>query len=213
MFGRNFIDRVYKILKIGSIYEIDHNQTTMAANEFMEFFNEAFHSYDEEEMSFLVRDELAIVNGQSVRLRRKNQERLNELRALFAKADIKGLLLKRGMPLSDFLDFLTELKIATRTVWRDDGFMSICLPSRSNTGNLLDTCWRKSSTSTKRCTCFTSTFAVLVKTKNMHDQVREKRSGDIPTGVIRRIMQSVSQLLADEDFIILGLLPLRIVPP
>ena len=49
--------------------------------------------------------------------------------------------------------------------------------------------------------------------RNMHNEVREKRSADIPTGVIRRIMQSVSQLLADEDFVILGLLPLRLVPP
>jgi hypothetical protein len=53
----------------------------------------------------------------------------------------------------------------------------------------------------------------LVKTQNAHQTVRDRQSADIPTGVIRRIMQSVSELLGDEDFTILGLLPLRLVPP
>ena len=88
-FGREFINRVYKILKIGSIYEIDHNQTAIAAEEFMAFFNAAGARMDDDQISFLVRDELAIVNGESVRMKRKMQERLNELRDLFSKADIK----------------------------------------------------------------------------------------------------------------------------
>ena len=37
-FGRLFFDNLYRILKVGSIYNIEHNQTRIAIDEFFEFF-------------------------------------------------------------------------------------------------------------------------------------------------------------------------------
>jgi hypothetical protein len=49
--------------------------------------------------------------------------------------------------------------------------------------------------------------------RNMHEQVQETNNPDVPTGVVRRILQAISELLADDDFTILGLLPMRLVAP
>lgn len=211
VFGRTFVNTLFKILKIGSIYEVDHNQTRQAITEFTDFFARAMAQSPDAELSIVIRDELGIVNGEALRLKRKAQSRLNELRDLFSAANIKGLLLSEQMTVDDLVYFLTELKKATR---ERTGMEHVQLPTieidhGQPSRNLLE----KIMNVDKAMYVLHVYIRGLVKMRNMHDQVRDKQDADIPTGVIRRIMQSVSDLLADEDFTILGLLPMRLVPP
>lgn len=210
-FGRAFIDRIFKLIKIGSIYDIDHNQTKLAADEFFVFYRNAFSQTNDTEISFLIRDELGIVNGDNIRLRRKHQERLNELRVLFTKANIKGLLLKREANEENFRHFLSSLRDATRGEVTMEGVQipNIEIQHGEPVRHLLE----KILNVDKAMYVLHVYIRGLVKVKNMHEEVRELRSTNIATGVIRRIVQSVAQLLADEDYIIMGLLPLRLVAP
>ena len=210
-FGRVFIDRIYKLIKIGSIYDVEHNQTKLAADEFFVFYRDAFSQTNDQEISFLIRDELAIVNGENVRLRRRSQERLNELRSLFTKANIKGLLLKRQASEDNFRTFLSELRDATRgnTTMEHSEIPNIEVEHGEPVRHLLE----KILNVDKAMYVLHVYIRGLVKVKNMHEEVRDLRTTDIPTGVIRRIIQSIAQLLSDEDYIIMGLLPLRLIPP
>lgn len=211
VFGRTFVNSLFKILKIGSIYEVDHNQTRQAIGEFIDFFRRAMENTDEAELSIVVRDELGIVNGENLRLKRKSQQRLNELRDIFALANIKGLLLDRKMDVDDLVVFLTELRDATK---KRKGMEHVNIPTieldhGQPVRNLIEAIMNVD----KAMYVLHVYIRGLVKMRNMHTQVRDKQDADIPTGVIRRIMQSISELLADEDYTILGLLPLRLVPP
>jgi HD-GYP domain-containing protein (c-di-GMP phosphodiesterase class II) len=211
VFGRTFVNSLFKILKIGSIYQVDHNQTRQAIGEFIEFFQRAMANTDDHELSIVVRDELGIVNGENLRLKRKSQQRLNELRDIFAKANIKGLLLSREMTVDDLVVFLTELRNATKT---HQGMEHVEIPTiELDHGQPIRNLIEKIMNVDKAMYVLHVYIRGLVKMRNMHGQVREKQDADIPTGVIRRIMQSISELLADEDYTILGLLPLRLVPP
>ncbi len=211
VFGRTFVDSLFKIMKIGSIYEVEHNQTRQAIDEFLQFFQRAMAQSEEPDISIVIRDELGVVNGESLRLKRKAQARLNELRDLFASANIRGLLLRRQMSTDDLVFFLSELRKATKA---RKGMEHVVIPTididhGQPERNLLE----KIMNVDKAMYVLHVYIRGLVKTKNMHAQVRERNDADIPTGVVRRIMQSISELLADEDYTILGLLPLRLVDP
>ena len=211
VFGLTFVNSLFKILKMGSIYEVGHNQTRQAIDEFIDFFRRAMQNSAERDLSIVIRDELGVVNGQSLRLKRKSQQRLNELRDLFASANIRGLLLRDELTTDDLVEFLTALRDATK---QHTGMEHVVIPTieidhGQPERNLLE----KIMTVDKSMYVLHVYIRGLVKTRNMHAQVREKDDADIPTGVVRRIMQSISELLADEDYTILGLLPMRLVPP
>lgn len=211
VFGRTFVFSIYKILKFGTIYEVEHNQTRIAIQEFLEFFHRAMGTLEEPELSILIRDELGIVNGEPLRLKRKAQARLNELRELFAGATIKGLLLHRDMSADDLTYFLKELKSAVRKSGNMEHVQipTISIEHGKPSRNLLEEIMNVD----KSLYVLHVYVRGLVKMKNLHDLVRDQQSADVPTGIVRRIMQSVAELLADEDYTILGLLSMRIVPP
>lgn len=211
VFGRTFVTSLYKILKIGSIYEVEHNQTRIAVDEFMGFFQEAMRQYTEESVSVVVRDELAVVNGESLRLKRKMQGRLNELRDLFASATIKGLLLRRDMNADDFIQFLGELRDAGK---KKGDMEHVKIPTIEIDHGMPERNIIEAVMNVNKAMYVAHVYVRgLVKLRNAHELVRTTGDADIPAGVIRRIMQSISELIGDEDFTILGLLPLRIVPP
>ncbi len=177
----------------------------------MNAFAEAVRLTDEGTISFVIRDELGIVNGETLRLRRREQQRHNELRDLFAAADIRGLVLEQGLNTDQLVHFLAELKRATEG---DGNMKGVKVPNlRIEHGSPTRSIREALSNVNKSMYVAHVYIRGLVKTNNAHKTVRERQSADIPTGVIRRIMQSISELLGDEDFTILGLLPLRLVPP
>lgn len=210
-FGRTFVEQIYKILKIGSIYEVQHNQTRMTASEFIDFFNHAMSYSLESSFSISIRDELAVVNGENLRLKRRAQTRLNELRDLFASANIRGLVMYRAMSVDDLLNFLDALRRAskTREGMEDVEIDNIDIDHGEPTRNIIEAVMDVNK-AMYVCHLY---LRGLVKMKNLHAQVRERMDPEVPTGIIRRIIQSVSDLLADEDFTILGLMPLRLVAP
>ncbi|MEZ4462352.1 MAG: hypothetical protein R3E66_22030 [bacterium] len=211
VFGRTFIQFLYKILKIGSIYEVTHNQTRLTAQEFMDFFQRAMVNYTDEGISVLVRDELGVVNGQPLRLKRKAQQRLNELRDIFAVASIKGLLLKRNLSIDEFLHFLDELRKASKTHagMEHVRLSTIDIQHGPPTRNIIEAVMNVN----KAMYVAHVYIRGLVKLKNLHEHVRRSQDADVATGVVKRIMASISELIGDEDFTILGLLPLRLVAP
>lgn len=216
VFGRLFLDKLYRILKVGSIYSIQHNQTKIAADEFMEFFDEAARQTREDSFSIVVQDELVVVNGETLRLHRRAQSRLLELRDLFAAAVIRGVQLDSSMSADNFLTFVGELARVAKTRQKGDDVSmegieipSIDIQHGPPTRNILEALAKVN----KSMYVAHVYIRGLVKVGNMHEQVRERRDPNIPTGVIRRILQTVTDLLGDEDFTILGLLPLRLVPP
>jgi HD-GYP domain-containing protein (c-di-GMP phosphodiesterase class II) len=211
VFGKLFIDSIYKIMKVASIYNVEHNQTRIAVDEFMATFREAVRHTEDGSISVVIRGELAIVNGETLRLRRRAQKRLNELHDLFAAATIRGLVLEHGLQTDHLVRFLAELKRASAGSGEMKG---VEVPSiRIEHGSPARTIREALSSVNKSMYVAHVYIRGLVKTRNAHKTVRERQSADIPTGVIRRIMQSISELLGDEDFTILGLLPLRMVPP
>jgi hypothetical protein len=166
---------------------------------------------DDMDMSILIQDELAVVNGENLRLKRRAQQRLNELRDIFAMATIRGLLLRRDMHDGHWMEFLRELNTAAK----NNGNMEhVSIPTieihhGAPQRNILQAIMNVN----KAMYVAHVYIRGLVKTQNMHKQVQERQDADIPTGVVKRIMQSISELVSDEDFTILGLLPLRLVPP
>lgn len=213
VFGKIFIGSIYKILKVASIYRIDHNQTRIAIDAFMDSFEEAARYAPDGSISVVIRDELAVVNGETLKLRRREQTRHNELRDLFAAADIRGLLLQKGLSVEDMVQFLSALKDASASTGPGNMLgvevRHITIEHGSPTRSL-----REAIAEVNKSMYIAHMYIRgLVKTRNAHDTVRDRQTADVPTGVIRRIMQSVTGLLGDEDFTILGLLPLRLVPP
>ncbi|MGM0556753.1 MAG: hypothetical protein ACQEVA_10285 [Myxococcota bacterium] len=210
-FGRLIVDSIYKILKVASIYSVEHNQTRLAVQEFMQAFQQAARVQDSDSVSLVIRDELGVVNGETLKLRTREQDRLNELRDLFAAANIMGITFNYAMTVDQLVEFLGEAKDASVS---GEGLEHVDIPNIGlKHGQPTRAILEKLSEVTKSMYVAHVYIRGLVKVKNMHEQVRERQDPDVPTGVIRRIMQSVSELLADEDFMILGLLPLRMVPP
>lgn len=211
VFGRTFIDGVYKILKVGSIYSVEHNQTRQAIEEFLPFFYQSVEKSGEESVSVTIRGELVSVNGETLRLKRREQERLNELHALFAAADIRGLRFDQTMTAPDLVSLLKALGEAGRA---GQGMIHVEIPSISIDHGSPDQSVLEAIASVNKSMYVAHVYIrALVKVRNMHIHVREQQNANVPTGVIRRIMQTISELLNDDDFIILGLLPMRLVPP
>src|SRR5690554_4976420 len=126
LFGRTFIDGVYKILKVSSIYSVEHNQTRQAIEEFLPFFYQSIQKSGEESVSLTIRGELVSVNGETLRLKRREQERLNELHSIFAAADIRGLRLEQTMTAVELVALLKALGEAGRA---GQGMMHVEIPS------------------------------------------------------------------------------------
>lgn len=211
VFGKMFVDSIYKIMKVASIYNVDHNQTRIAVDEFMATFSEAVRYVEDGRISVVIRDELAIVNGETLRLRHRAQKRLTEMRDLFAAGEIRGLVLSQGLQTSQLVEFLGNLKQVSNT---DENMEGVEIPNVRIEHGMPNRSIREALSNVNKSMYVAHVYIRgLVKTRNAHKTVRERQSADIPTGVIRRIMQSISELLGDEDFTILGLLPLRMVPP
>ena len=211
VFGRLFFDNVYKILKVGSIYDIDHNQTRIAIDEFLEFFRESMARSQEASFAILVRDELAIVNGVTLRLDRQAQKRHNEMRDLFGAAKIRGMDLSRQMRSEDFQSMLRHLRLAAQ---EGQGMEHVKLAGIDLAhGAPIRNIVQAISQVNKAMYTMHVYIRGLVKVRNMHTQVRDKQSPEVPMGVIKRILQTISELLGDDDFTILGLLPMRLVEP
>ncbi len=210
-FGRYFVDSVYRIMKVASIYTTDHNQTRQAINDFMPSFKESVLKTDGGEISLTIRGELCSVNGETLRLRRKEQERLNELHGIFAVANIRGILFEAGMSTDHLVAFLSELVAAGK---HHEGMEHVSVPNIQISHGSPDQSIMEAIAEVNKAMYVAHVYIrSLVKVKNMHDHVRETDDPDVPTGVVRRILQTVSELLADDDFTILGLLPLRLVAP
>ena len=210
-FGRLFFDNLYRILKIGSIYEVEHNQTRLAVEEFFTFFEEAMRLGQDDSFAIMVRDELAIVNGVTLRLDRQAQKRHNEMRDLFTDAEIRGVELKRGLRAEEFIRFLIALK---RASLERGGMEHVALEHLELSHGAPIRSIIEAVSQVNHAMYVTHIYIRgLVKVTNMHAQVKERQSAEIPVGVVKRILQTISELLSDEDFTILGLLPLRLLPP
>ena len=211
IFGKLFFDNLYRILKVGSIYHIEHNQTRLAVEEFLTFFREAARQCDDESFAIMVRDELAIVNGETLRLDRSGQKRHNELRDLFTLSKIRGVEMHRKMETDDFLRFLVALNEASK---HRQGMEQYTLPHiKLSHGEPIRSIIDAVSNVNHAMYVTHVYVRGLVKVKNMHAQVRERQDANVAMGVVKRILQTVSELLSGDDFIILGLLPMRLVPP
>ncbi|MFU8806789.1 MAG: hypothetical protein ACNA8W_23485, partial [Bradymonadaceae bacterium] len=210
-FGKFFIGSVYKILKVGSIYSVEHNQTRQAIAEFMPIFHESVRKTEERAISVSIRGELVSVNGETLRLKRREQERLNELHDLFAAANIRGLLFEGAMTVDHLVAFLTALNEAARA---KTGMEHVQIPHVVIQHGSPDQSLFEVIAAVNKAMYVAHVYIRgLVKVRNMQETVRDTQNPEVPTGVIRRIMQTVSELLGDDDFTILGLLPLRLVPP
>ncbi len=212
--GRYFIDGLYRILKVASIYSVDHNQTREAIDEFMPTFRESVGQLEERRISVTIRGELCSVNGETLRLKRKEQERLDELHGIFAAAHIRGLSFQEAMTTEDLMAMLDALNEASDSRNDVEGMEHVDIATITiNHGSPDETIMEAIAKVNKAMYVAHIYIRALVKVRNMHEQVREKNSPDVPTGVVKRILQSVSELLSDEDFMILGLLPMRLVSP
>jgi HD-GYP domain-containing protein (c-di-GMP phosphodiesterase class II) len=210
-FGRYFIGSVYKILKVGSIYSVEHNQTRQAIAEFMPIFRESVSRTEQRAISIGIRGELVRVNGETLRLKRREQERLNELHDLFAAANIRGIAFEEPMTVDHLVAFLMALNEAARV---KSGMEHVNIPHVLITHGSPDQSILEAIAEVNKAMYVAHVYIRgLVKVRNMHEHVRDSQNPDVPTGVVRRIMQTVSELLTDDDFTILGLLPLRLVPP
>lgn len=210
-FGRYFVDSVYRILKVASIYSTEHNQTRQAIQEFMPTFQKSVQQVEEKSLSLTIRGELCSVNGETLRLRRKEQDRLNELQGIFASATIKGLLFREAMSIEDLVAFLSALNQAAK---EKTGMTHVQIPNIEISHGSPDQSIMEAIAKVNKAMYVAHVYIrALVKVKNTHEHVRETNEPDVPTGVVRRILQTVSELLADDDMTILGLLPLRMVPP
>ncbi len=213
-FGRFFIGSLYRILKVASIYNVDHAQTREAIEEFMPEFKKSAQQLPEGMISVTVRGELCSVNGETLKLQRREQERLNELQSIFASATIRGLIFDQAMSTENLMQFLQQLNTVADNQSPHEDMEHVMVPHiQINHGSPDQTIMEAVAKVNKGMYIAHIYTRALVKVKKMHDQVRKDDDPDVPTGVIRRILQSVSELLADEDFMILGLLPMRLVPP
>lgn len=213
-FGRFFVDSVYRILKVASIYNVDHNQTREAMEEFLPDFQKSVESQEGAIITMTIRGELCSINGETLRLRRKEQERLNELHGIFEAANIRGIAFERGMSLDHLATFLKHLNDAASPQTDVEGMEHVRVPNISiSHGSPSETIMEAIAKVNKAMYVAHIYIRALVKVRNMHEQVRESNDPDVPTGVVRRILQTISELLADDDFTILGLLPMRLVAP
>ena len=213
-FGRYFVDSLYRILKVASIYSVDHNQTREAIGEFMPNFKKSIQRMETGTISVTIRGELCSVNGETLRLRRREQERLAELHGIFRAAHIRGILFEMGMSTEHLVRFLEELNAAADHGSNGEGMKHVQVPNiRVDHGSPDQTIMEAIAKVNKAMYVAHIYIRALVKVKNMHEQVRESNDPDVPTGVVRRILQAISELLIDEDFTILGLLPMRLVAP
>jgi HD-GYP domain-containing protein (c-di-GMP phosphodiesterase class II) len=208
--GRLFFDSIFRILKVGSIYGIERAQTRMAAEEFMQFFAIAQRHIEDDSMSVMIRDELAIVNGTTLRLDRLAQKRHNELRDIFAAAKIRGLELKKKLGVEEFFTFLGHLDHAAknRSNMEHVKLPHIVIAHGEPIRSIIE------AVSKVNQAMYVAHVYIrgLVKVENLINQVREKQDPDVPMGVYKRVLQSISDLLSDDDFTILGLLPMKLVP-
>ncbi|TXD32163.1 hypothetical protein FRC96_18640 [Lujinxingia vulgaris] len=210
-FGRFVVDSVYRIMKVASIYSVDHNQTRQAMEAFMPAFRQSVAQVEGGAISLTIRGELCSVNGETLRLRRKEQERLNELHGIFKAATIRGIAFEEAMTIDDLVAFLSALNEAGRS---GAGMEHVQVPNIVIQHGTPDQSIMEAIAQVNKAMYVAHVYIrALVKVRNMHEHVQQTQSPEVPTGVVRRILQTVSELLADDDFTILGLLPLRLVPP
>ncbi len=213
-FGRFFVDQLYRILKVASIYDVDHEQTREAIEEFIPTFDDSVQKVEMGVITVTIRGELCSVNGETLRLRRREQERLDELQAIFAAANIRGLAFEQGLRTDNLVDFLEALNDAASRRTEKEGMEGVEVAHIGiSHGSPDETIMEAVAKVNKAMYVAHIYIRALVKVRNMHEQVKETASPDVPTGVVRRILQAISELLVDEDFTILGLLPMRLVSP
>lgn len=215
-FGKFFIDEVYRILKVASIYDVDHNQTQEAIAEFLPDFEQSVAQIETGTISVTIRGELCSVNGETLRLRRREQERLDELQGIFADAHIRGIMFEEGMTAEDLSAFLTELNTVTSQTTDDDSanMKHVDVPNIQLDHGAPDQTIMEAVARVDKGMYIAHVYMrALVKVSSLHEEVRSSADPDVHTDVVRRILQTISELLSDEDFTILGLLPMRLVAP
>ncbi len=213
-FGRYFVDNLYRILKVASIYNVDHNQTREAIAEFMPEFKKSIQKLNRNAISVIIRGELCSVNGETLRLRRRERERLSELQTLFSAANIRGISFASEMTTEQLVEFLKELNEAASRRTEAEGMKHVEIANITIEHGSPDQTIMEAVAKVNKALYVAHVYIRgLVKVRSMHEEVRKKDDPDVPLGVVRRLLQTISELLVDEDFTILGLLPMRLVAP
>ncbi|MFB6262916.1 MAG: hypothetical protein ABEL76_04715 [Bradymonadaceae bacterium] len=204
-FGEAFFDAVYRMLKVGSIFESDQEQTRNAVDDFRSFARKSLADTSLRALSFGIRGEFASVNGHTIRLSQQDQRRLRELRELFADAEIRTLSFGRNLTADELVELLDELREIRNAdeEQRLEGFETSHLeydsgsPDRDVLEALGEVTVREYSAHLY--------LRLAVKVGRLHERIEEESdtTADLPT--LRRIVDRIAELFDGDRFDILRL--------
>ncbi len=212
-FGTTFVDLLYKLCKVGSIFEVDHEQTEDAIDTFMSFFREALTQRAQEAISFQIRGEFVIVDETQIQLPLQSQKRLRELRDIFEEVRLRGVTFRRGLTTDDLERMLEEMH---RIIEADDDehiggvdILHITLelgePRRSVSEALGDV--------TRDMYVSHLYVRWLVKVRHAQQRIQKEDPSDASVDSLERIIQNVAKQLRENDFTILSLPPIEVLSP
>lgn len=212
-FGRGVFRTLYRAVKTASIYSTEHEQTREAGKAMVHFLRESLQALQIETVTFYIRDEFIVVNGETLRLPRQIQRRLRELREIFGVCDIRGMELDNQLSSRRLFNFLSAVHTALETE-EEGGLPDLDIPGlvleRGQPTRPISDALSDVSVEVYMAHLY---IRLLVKVRNTHRQLEKHGETDVAMSSLQRITQTIAESYDDEDFTILRLPPMQLTSP
>ena len=204
-FGKAFFALLYRAFRIGAIYRPEHELCQEAIDEFMGFFRRATTQRSAELIELAIRGNVAMVNGEALRLTPAAEARLAELRTLFSDADFRRVLFGQNLSRPQISRFLGHLHRVLNTEHVDDldeaNIPNVRIERGQPTRSI-----EEGLSEVARQTYTAHTFVrPLIKTRHVHRTYRKKGEVDFPVRDMRHLTRQFAHMLSEQEWRLLGL--------
>ncbi len=109
-----------RIIRVSQMFDVEHNQTTIAAREFAVWLEEQFNQHNEESLQVQMTQSNFFLNGQLVRLDARSYAATVPVRTTFLGLAINQITFNRGVATEEILGLVQALKHV-----KDGGLLSL----------------------------------------------------------------------------------------
>ncbi|MBA2662082.1 MAG: hypothetical protein H0U74_07275 [Bradymonadaceae bacterium] len=110
--GPKLCGHLIKLIKVSSMFSLDHQQTSSAALEFTEWLDEQLKEQNEEQFCLQISENSFLINGQLIKFDERAYERANVLRRQFGKLAVNQLTLMRGLAAGEIRSLIESFQRA-----------------------------------------------------------------------------------------------------
>ncbi|QDG52370.1 hypothetical protein FIV42_16965 [Persicimonas caeni] len=205
--GPQICGHFVKVLKASSIFSIDHDQTKLAAEEFVDWVDAKLAEESQERFCLQMTEHNMFLDGKIIRIDQRSHGRIAPIRQLCLQADFNEVIFRKGITGGEMLQLAAEIK-KVESGQRDslDGFklahleLTLVAPEEQDEDEGVDD---------ERRELIELYASLLVRCRNYFERIRHGAHPSVTD--IKRIVQQITDSIDEHGDIFVGLINMKLL--